>query len=68
MEVSEDSIALAALEAIARRSYYTFDNFMYCGIVEGFKRELMLSIRNPVGFLAWENVGITIETMYGVLE
>jgi hypothetical protein len=65
---NEDDIVIETLKAMNRRAYHTFDTFMYCGVIEGFKRSLMLDIRRPIGFLAWENVGITIKSMYGVLE
>jgi hypothetical protein len=68
MQMTDDDIVIKTLDAIILRSYYTYNQFMYCGVVEEFKRSLMLEIRKPMGFLAWENVGITIKTMYGVLE
>lgn len=66
--MNDDEIVLKALDALMRRAHYTFDNFIHCGVVEGFKRERMLAIRGPLGFLAWENVGVTVVSMYGVLE
>jgi hypothetical protein len=66
--MTTDEIVVNALNALHRRSYYTFSNFMYCGVVEDFKRNLMSDIRRPLGFLAWENAGVTIVSMFGVSE
>jgi hypothetical protein len=63
-----DDIVIKALDALNRRAFYTYSQFVYCGVIEDFKRDLMLDIRRPMGFLAWENVGITIKSMYGVEE